>query len=307
MAYVAATRARDLLVVAAVGEERARRGLAEPAVRGAVSAEGARSGRRRPAPGCPKFGTRTVLNRPPDQPEEVSVRPGLHRRSAGAHEVVWFDPAALQLEASKNEGVENEQVLQGTPEQAVEGLRRYREWKARRAARIEEGSAPRFRVATAERATRGWKGSRWRRSRWRRRRVDRRAGGSAGWCTTCCSGRTGAEEVGELARVWGRRHGATEAEVAGAASAASAALARIGAMVPEGARRVREMELMVRLEDGTLVDGRIDFAWSDGVRWTVVDYKTDRRERRRVGQLQLYALALERATGLPARGIVLEV
>jgi ATP-dependent exoDNAse (exonuclease V) beta subunit len=63
----------------------------------------------------------------------------------------------------------------------------------------------------------------------------------------------------------------------------------------------------VRLEDGTFVDGRIDFAWSDGERWTVVDYKTDRRERRRIGQLQLYGLALQRATGLPARGIVPEV
>jgi ATP-dependent exoDNAse (exonuclease V) beta subunit len=64
---------------------------------------------------------------------------------------------------------------------------------------------------------------------------------------------------------------------------------------------------MVRLEDGTLVDGRIDFAWSDGERWTVVDYKTDRREKRRVGQVQVYGLALQKATGLPVRGVVLEV
>jgi hypothetical protein len=35
--------------------------------------------------------------------------------------------------------------------------------------------------------------------------------------------------------------------------------------------------------------------------------QTDRRERRRIGQLQLYGLALQRATGLPPRGIVLEV
>ena len=115
------------------------------------------------------------------------------------------------------------------------------------------------------------------------------------------------EECAALARIWGRRHGATELEVEAAAEAARAAMARIASMVPECAQRLREMELMVRLEDGTLVDGRIDFAWSDGERWTVVDYKTDRRERRRVGQLQLYALALQRSTGLPARGIVLDV
>ena len=41
--------------------------------------------------------------------------------------------------------------------------------------------------------------------------------------------------------------------------------------------------------------------------WTVVDYKTDRREKRNVAQLQLYGLALQRATGLPVTGVVLEV
>ena len=76
---------------------------------------------------------------------------------------------------------------------------------------------------------------------------------------------------------------------------------------PAGAERHREVPLLVRLDDGTLVDGRIDLAWSDGRQWTVVDYKTDRREKRSVAQLQLYGLALQRATGLPVRGIVLEV
>ena len=61
------------------------------------------------------------------------------------------------------------------------------------------------------------------------------------------------------------------------------------------------------VEDGTLVEGRIDCAWTDGTSWTVVDYKTDRREKRSLAQVQLYALALQRATGLPVRGIVLEV
>jgi ATP-dependent exoDNAse (exonuclease V) beta subunit len=78
-------------------------------------------------------------------------------------------------------------------------------------------------------------------------------------------------------------------------------------MVPADAVRHRELPVMVRLADGTLVDGRIDFAWSDGERWTVVDYKTDRREKRRVAQVQVYGLALQKSTGLPVRGLVLEV
>jgi ATP-dependent exoDNAse (exonuclease V) beta subunit len=47
--------------------------------------------------------------------------------------------------------------------------------------------------------------------------------------------------------------------------------------------------------------------WRDEGRWTVVDYKTDRRDGRKVGQLQLYALALGKATGAVVRAVVLEV
>jgi ATP-dependent exoDNAse (exonuclease V) beta subunit len=64
---------------------------------------------------------------------------------------------------------------------------------------------------------------------------------------------------------------------------------------------------MVRLGDGTIIDGRIDLAWRTEASWTVIDYKTDRREKRNIAQVQLYALALERATNLPARCLVLEV
>jgi ATP-dependent helicase/nuclease subunit A len=67
------------------------------------------------------------------------------------------------------------------------------------------------------------------------------------------------------------------------------------------------LPIMVCLEDGTLVDGRIDLAWRDEDNWIVVDYKTDRREKRNVAQVQLYALALQRATNFPVRGLVLEV
>jgi ATP-dependent exoDNAse (exonuclease V) beta subunit len=116
-----------------------------------------------------------------------------------------------------------------------------------------------------------------------------------------------ADDVDGLARIWGRRHAASEQECAAAAVAARAALEHIGRMAPEGAHRLREVPLLVRLDDGTLVDGRIDFAWSDGTQWTVIDYKTDRREKRNVAQVRLYGLALQRMTGLPARGIVLEI
>jgi len=308
VAYVAATRSRDLLVVAVVGEEERQGGWLSP-LHDALYPPKERWRISGAAPGCPKFGDTTVLNRPADQPEEVSVKPGLNYPKAGSHEVVWFDPAVLNLRVPRTAGVENEQVLSGTPGQAAEGLRRYQEWKDRRTERIERGRVPRFRIATA--GTFG---------------TAAEAGQIAVETITlaAASGRpTGkkfgrvvhdilqhagrVDEIDALAAIWARKHGASEAERDAAAVAARAALLDPALAVPPGAARYRELPVMVRVEDGTLVEGRIDCAWTDGTSWTVVDYKTDRREKRNLAQVQLYALALQRATGLPVRGIVLEV
>ena len=308
VAYVAATRARDLLVVAAIGEEDRQGGwlsplheaLYPPEERWRISAN---------APGCPKFGNATVLNRPADQPEEVSVKPGLHYPKAGDHTVVWFDPRVLALGVAKAEGVENEQVLSGDREQAEEGLRRYEEWKAGRKQTLEQGAAPRYRVTTAEAAPQAPEAE--------HIPVETiTLPIAAGRPTGRKFGRVvhdilqhavSPDEVATMAGVWSRRHGASDIERAAAAEAAGQALGYIARIMPAGAERHRELPVMVRLEDGTVVDGRIDFAWCSGNLWTVVDYKTDRREKRNVAQVQLYALALQRATKIPARGLVLEV
>ena len=308
VAYVAATRARDLLVLTAVGEEE-RDGCWLSPLNDALFPPRERWRLSGTAPGCPKFGETTVLNRPADQWEEKSVKPGLHYPKDGSQPVVWFDPAVLALKVDRADGVENEQVLNGTPEQGAEGLRRYQEWKDARAHRIETGGVPLFRVSTAESMGRVPE------AEW----IDVRTitlAAEPGRPTGRKFGRVvhdilqhaaSAEQVDSLAATWGRRHGATSEDCAAAAVAARAALAHPAMAIPNGAKTYRELPVMVRLEDGTLVEGRIDLAWSDGTRWTVVDYKTDRREKRNVAQLQLYGLALERATGLPVSGIVLEV
>ncbi|HTS66765.1 MAG TPA: UvrD-helicase domain-containing protein [Candidatus Acidoferrales bacterium] len=308
VAYVAATRARDLLVVAAIGEEEREGGWLSP-LHDALYPPKERWRRAGQAPGCPKFGNTTVLNRPPDYAEEVSVHPGLHYPKTGAQPVVWFDPRVLALDAGRSEGVENEQVLNGTPEEAAEGLRRYREWRETRAARLAAGAIPRYRTVLAEKlagapeaeavpvetvtldAAPGRPSGR----RFGRLVHDilQRAG-----CT---------EDLDPLADVWKRRHGASTLERDSAVQAARAALEYLDRLIPEGAIRRRELPVLVRLQDGTLVDGRADLAWSDGTQWVLIDYKTDRRETRNVAQVQIYALALSRATGLPARGILLEV
>jgi ATP-dependent helicase/nuclease subunit A len=308
VAYVAATRARDLLVVAAVGEVQREGGWLSP-LHDALYPPKERWRIAGTAPGCPKFGSETVLNRPPDAPSEASVKPGLHYPVAGSHPVTWFDPSVLALQTPKSEGVENEQVLSGSTEQAVEGLRRYEEWSAQRAERIRQAQAPRLQVAAAE--TLGWV-----------EEADAievetvtipvpagRAGGRKFGLVVhdILERAASADEIDALAAVCARRRAVGDAERDAAAAAARAAFAYATRSVPDDARCYRELPVMVRLADGRLVDGRIDFAWSDGRSWTVVDYKTDRRKSRNVAQLQVYGLALQRATGLPVRGLVLEI
>ena len=308
VAYVAATRARDLLVVTAVGEKAWEENWLSP-LHNALYPPQERWRTSAPAPGCPKFGGTTVLNRPPDQPEEISVKPGLHCPKTGGHSVVWFDPAVLALRVSKAEGVENEQVLSGTREQAEEGLQRYQEWKDRRAQLLAGAEAPTHRVMIVKAIT----------------EAKEAAGIPVETVTLPVAGgrptgrrfgrvvhdilqhATSPADVAALAEIWGRRHAASDVERTAAAEAARQTLEYIARAIPAGAERHRELPVMVKLDDGTLVDGRIDFAWCSGDSWTVVDYKTDRREQRNVAQVQLYALALQKATNIPARGLVLEV
>ena len=308
VAYVAATRRARPAGGCALGEEERADGWLSP-LNDALYPPRDRWRVAGASPGCPKFGNRTVLNRPPDQPEEVSVHPGLHRPKAGTHDVVWFDPAVLKLRTERSEGVENQQVLKGSPEQAAEGLARYHAWKSRRDGRNTAGRVPRYRLAIAE--THGPaeeaeaivveilslpaapgrpKGKRF-------GRVVHHILQHAGR----------AEEVEAAGVVAARKCGAREAEMQAAADAARAALEAIEKAIPAGATRYRELPVMVRLDDDTLIEGRIDLAWSSGTSWTVVDFKTDRMAKREVAQLQLYGLALQRATGLPARGLVLEI
>jgi ATP-dependent exoDNAse (exonuclease V) beta subunit len=305
VAYVASTRARDLLVVSALGEEE-RPGWLSP-LYDALYPPKERWRFAGAAPGCPPFGRSTVLNRPADYPEEVSVHPGLHHPRTATQPVVWFDPAVLALKVARSEGVENEQVLAGTPEEAAEGLRRYQAWKDRRAARIERGSVPRFHTTVAKSI------------------LDAPEAGHIRVETItlpAAPGRPSGRRFGRvvhdilqhadvpddaapLSAVWARKHGATDIERAAAAAAARAALERLA--IPLDAEVHRELPVMVRLADGMVADGRIDLCWTDGATWTVVDYKTDRQKARDIVQIRLYALALERTTSMPVRAVVLEV
>ena len=94
-------------------------------------------------------------------------------------------------------------------------------------------------------------------------------------------------------------------------SAALAALAhpqlRAAARSPDARREVVVTE---QRHDGSIAEGVIDLAYRTESEWIVVDFKTDEvvpTNGAYAEQLRLYVAALQRATGEPARGVLLQV
>lgn len=152
LAYVAVTRARDLLVVPALGDERWEAGWLSP-LNSALypSLEHRRQPKR--APKCPAFGSKdSVLARPNDEPAGPStVSPGQHLMAAeGGYAVVWWDPSALHLGATPPFGVRREElIVKDVPKALVaEGRGRYDQWVAARQRAREKGLEPSLVVAT---------------------------------------------------------------------------------------------------------------------------------------------------------------
>ena len=124
--------------------------------------------------------------------------------------------------------------------------------------------------------------------------------------------------VAEIARLHGRVFGATDAEVAAAAEVTLRVLAHpLLSRARTASRRGdcrREAPVSMRTDDGVLVEGVIDVAFREDGVWTVVDYKTDRDLAEAGGaievyrrQVALYAEMITRATGEPARGVLMQV
>ena len=318
VAYVAATRARDLLVVPAIGDEPLADSWLGPLNKALYPAR-ARRRRSEPAPGCPRFGEATVLEGPdgPDGGAAFSIRPGLHAPERGDHPVVWWDPACLKLKAPAGFGLRQEDILAQDlgGEVASEGVRRYKQWKADRQSLIEAGERRRFDLLLAsdapdvpaefavaveiEELDRP---------------PDRPSGPRFGTLVHTALRDVALQasrgQVESVVLMHGRVLGAPPQEAAAAVEAVAAALAhpllRRAAAAP---RLHRELPLLCRLDDGRLLDGVLDLAFLEGDAWTIVDFKTDAHLRdRRPGyerQLQWYLCGLSRLTGLPARGWLL--
>jgi ATP-dependent exoDNAse (exonuclease V) beta subunit len=319
VAYVASTRARDLLVISAVGDEE-REGWLGPLNKAIYPARDKRRDRAA-APGCPAFaGGRTVLERPTEyfgQPED-SVRPGLHTPQAGDHQVVWWDPIGLRLDVAPGFGLRQEDILAAEPAaRAAEGIVRYRQWQQARQQTLESGQLPAFRIVsptegieepTELRAVHMESAA----------TVGERPGGRRFGILVHAilrdldlrgDLRGAPDQIAALARVHARLLDASGEEADAAAAAVEAAWAHPLLVRARAAERChRELPIHLRLEDGRLLEGVIDLAFVERDRWVVVDFKSDAQDAARYErQLQWYLYALSKLTGWEAVGHLLRI
>lgn len=312
VAYVAATRARDLLVVPAVGDEPfPSEGWLSPLDKALYPARDEWRGAQ-PAEGCPKFGQVSVLDRPRDydgQPE-ASVRPGLIRPQTGDHNVVWWDPHQLRLGAEADYGLQQEELLR---DDGGVSSTLYREWKDSRAEAVAAGSRAEFEVFSPSQTSLGPPEEV--PVEYVETAKQARPGGRRFGALTHAVLRDVGLDGGAIHRVTqmnARVLGATAEEAAAAEGAVAAALAHPLLERARAAERChREYPVTLRLEENRVMDGIIDLAFVEDGAWVVVDFKTDadlagkRAQYQR--QLQWYGYALRKLTGMEARAVLLGV
>ncbi len=334
VAYVAATRARDLLVVPAVGDdpfasawESAADGWIAP-IQAAVYPRPESRRASKPAAGCPAFGEDSVLERPDRElPDRDNVRPGLHAMGgAGGAEypVVWWDPSALTLDVKRVFGIRHQQLIEDPGPEILAGDRaRYEAWQRGREQAREAGARPTYAVETV--------------TAWAREAppadaperevevfdaasgVARPSGPRFGTLVHAVLATAaldaGRAALADAAALQARILGATADEAEAAVAVAEAALAHPLMARARDAWRAgrcrRECPVTALEPDGTLVEGVLDLAFEEDGGWTVVDFKTQAelggalaRYRRQVGA---YASIVARVTGRPARAALLRL
>jgi ATP-dependent exoDNAse (exonuclease V) beta subunit len=318
VAYVAATRARDLLVVAAVGDEQ-RDGWLKPLNKALYPARGNWRSARVPSH-CPAFGSTSVMRRPVefDGAAETSVQPGLHRPEQGDHEVIWWDPSRLKLEVEPSFGLRQEDILRDDPsDRAAASINQYESWKTERDRVLTIGAKPSLDVFIATDAIEPPTGYA---EAVRITRVSRagvrphgpRFGSLVHLILRDVDYEASGESIERIARTHARLLAAPEDEIRAAIQAVSGCLRHpLIDLVRKSPTVYREYPLVVKTEHGSLLDAVIDLAFKDESGWIVVDFKTDAEDpgrltkyRRQVGW---YTYGLGTITGQRTTGWLLHV
>jgi len=330
VAYVAATRARDLLVVPAVGDEPYAEGWVSPLNAAIYPAEHIR---RQPssAAGCPTFKSKdTVLERPDGDPATMrTVCPGEHRFGGGeqAYSVVWWSPetGVLNLDAEAPLGLRRDDLIvkDVAPDIRARYERDYISWRNARKEAISSAEQPSIEVMTATAAAQSSFMA-------RLDEIDVAVEQVAGDIARPGGIRFGTlvhalladvplapgdDLLDRLAAAHGRVLGAEPEEIAAAAAVVRRVLGhpmmRDAARAAGQNRCYRETPITLRLDSGILIEGNVDLAYHDEKHVVVIDFKTDRELEGALDvyrrQVQVYAHAISSATGRPARAVLMRV
>jgi ATP-dependent exoDNAse (exonuclease V) beta subunit len=328
VAYVAATRARDLLVVPAVGDEQ-RQGWLQP-LNSAIYPPPEARRRQVQAPGCPEFKSKdSVLVRPRGGPAEMgNVCPGLHIQKPGSGSaefaVVWWDPTTLQLGAEAPLGIRRPELIvkDVAPEIVESGLAAYRSWRNRRDQALAAGGQPSLAIRTVTQAAKAAEALSVtlplveiiELSRAATRPSGRRFGALVHAVLATVPLDSDLPAIRKVAAIHGRILGAPAEEIGSASEAVHSALAhpllnRAREAANQGRCR-REVPIAWR-DDGLLVEGVVDLAFEQADGWTVIDFKTDEEfagnelaYRRQVG---IYAAAIQAANGAHVSAVLMQV
>jgi ATP-dependent exoDNAse (exonuclease V) beta subunit len=327
VAYVAATRARDLLVVPAVGDEE-REGWIQPLNTAVYPKEARRQ--QIQAPGCVEFKSKdSVLIRPGGSAVGTNtVCPGLHVRGGGTEfSVVWWDPRALKLGAEAPLGIRRPELIvkDVAPDIVESGLAAYNSWRERRQQARDAGSQNSVvvRTVTQSAKTAGEAESDSKPPpveivelpRAAARPSGRRFGALVHAVLASVPLDGDLNAIQSLATIHGRILGAPQEEIDSASETVQTALAH---SVFDAARKAaqrgrcrREVPIAWRDSNGSLIEGIVDLAFEREERWTVIDFKTDEEfrgnelaYRRQVG---IYAAAIHAANGAEVSALLLRV
>ena len=336
VAYVATTRARDLLVAPVCGDQVIEGWLSvlDPVLYPQHQARSTSSH----APGCPAFGADSVLDRgrKAQIPAGGPVKPGLHHPIPDGPPVVWWDPSRLVLEVQEPIPLRHQQILETGSNHAAASEASYAAWLRQREALLVTASEPSLttkiitslarskdlaiaptdlhpassdsdvQVIVTARPD-------------EKRPGGRRFGALVHAMLASIDLDAGAEAVHASAAVHGRMFAATQEEIQAAITTVDATLRHSimrRATVSAGKGNIRrEAPVLLTLEDGSIAEGVLDLAFreqtSDFDGWSVVDFKTDHEfstaASHYIAQVDLYVRAVRAATGLPARGVILVV
>lgn len=328
IAYVAATRARDLLVVPGIGDQRwgegevhtPRNPLAWLApLNDAIYPLELAWRNAEPGVGCPEFGADTTVERPPERAFDAGgLKPGAH--AIDQHTVVWWDPHLLKLNVDPQFGIRKSDLLHkdADPDAVKADQERFQTWRRERRELLDRATTPSLVVQTATERAKNKAGEPG--VEVELIELDRtaaRPGGArfgtlihAALATVPLDADDAA--VRRAVELQARIFGANGGEAMAAQMLVAQVLAHELFQRVRGADEVRRETPVTSMgEDEVLVEGVVDLAFREGDTWTVVDFKTDADlteelpvYRKQVG---IYAASIREATGQEARGVLLRI